>query len=175
MQGPAEQLLGLVYQLHGWHTSEWGDPKLPSPASYSLVCESEKITAERVKPILEAAREVMHIWALHCQLKPLLEKLELTRVLHTIEWPLCRVLGDMQHRGIPVDVDAVDKQFADVKEVQDALAAEVAKVAKQHGIDNFGLPSSNNPKVRELLYDKLKLPPPPGAKVRCWYIGFRAL
>ena len=172
MQGPAEQLLRLVNQLHGWHNSEWGDPELPSPASYALVCSSKKMTPEKAKPIVEAGREAMHMWALHCQLKPLLEKLDLLQVLRKIEWPLCRVLGDMQHRGLPVDVDAVEKQLADVKEVQDALATEVAKVAKQHGIENFGLPSCSNPKVRELLYEKLKLTPPPGAKVCCWPIGY---
>lgn len=173
MQGPAERLLRLVYQLHGWQKQEWGDPEFPSPASYSLApSDNERLTEEITKLEVEAARELMHAYALHCQIKPLLEKLSQTQLLHSIEWPLGRVLGDMQYRGMPVDVDAVDKQLQEVKEVQDALLAEVLKVTRQNGIDNFGLPSGANPKVRELLYQKLELTPPPGAKVCCCHPAF---
>lgn len=166
VQGPAEKLLRLVYQLHGWRTEEWGDPVFPSPASYTPVpSKHSRLSTEVLKPVVEAARELMHVYSLHCQLNPLLEKLELTQVLQKIEWPLGRVLGDMQYRGIPIDVDTVDKQLSDVVAVQEALVEAVAKVAKENGISDFGVPSGSNPKVRELLYDKLKIPPPPEAKV----------
>ena len=84
---------------------------------------------------------------------PLLKKKEVEKVFNEVETPLVKVLVDMEHEGIKVDVDFLAAYSKDLE--IDAKKAEES-VYKQAGV-RFNLASPKQ--LGEVLFDKLKLDP----------------
>jgi len=91
-----------------------------------------------------------------CRLRaPLLEQLraaELEGLLSDVELPLIDVLACMERTGIPLDVDELRRQGAELESMLDRLRQELFALAG--GEFNPG----SVPQVREVLYERLKLP-----------------
>jgi DNA polymerase-1 len=84
---------------------------------------------------------------------PLLKKKEVEKVFNEVESPLVKVLVDMEHEGIKVDVDFLAGYSKELE--KDARKAEES-VYKQAGV-RFNLASPKQ--LGEVLFDKLKLDP----------------
>jgi DNA polymerase-1 len=87
------------------------------------------------------------------QFVPLLKQKEVEAVFEKVENPLVKVLVDMEHEGIRVDVDFLNDYSKEL--AREAGAAE-ERVYKEAGVRfNLGSPKQ----LGEVLFDKLKLDP----------------
>ncbi|MFM7671856.1 MAG: DNA polymerase I [Bacteroidota bacterium] len=84
---------------------------------------------------------------------PLLKQKEVERVFEEVENPLVKILADMEHEGIRVDVPFLNEYSKELE--REAKAAE-ERVYKEAGVRfNLGSPKQ----LGEVLFDKLKLDP----------------
>lgn len=83
--------------------------------------------------------------------KPQIDKLGLDKLFYTILMPLTRTLGDAEYHGFLIDKIELEKNRIEMQAESDKILKEIT--------DEVGLMNINSPKqLRELLYDKLKLP-----------------
>ncbi len=107
-------------------------------------------------PVDRAARYAGEDAAVVCRLRPgLTAKLEeagLAKLFAEVEIPLVEVLRAMERRGVLLDVDALREQGKELEILLGQLREELFALA--------GGPFNPNstPQVREILYEKLKLP-----------------
>jgi DNA polymerase I-like protein with 3'-5' exonuclease and polymerase domains len=137
----------------------------PPPDGYALAAgQSARLSAEKMAAPLAAAREAVHALAVHRALRPLAARLGLLPLLQRIEWPLVAVLADMELAGMPVDPVAVHEQLAAMKSVQEELHAAVVRVAQDASMSHFAISTPSH--IGELLWERLRIPPPPNVQVR---------
>lgn len=84
---------------------------------------------------------------------PLLKKKEVERVFNEVETPLIKVLADMEHEGVNIDVDFL-KDYS--KELEKEAVKAEKSVYEQAGV-RFNLASPKQ--LGEVLFDKLQLDP----------------
>ncbi len=125
-----------------------------SMASYRQIVGGEKTIAH--VPIPRAAEYAVGDAEVVCRLHgPLLDQLreaELERLLVQVELPLIEVLARMERAGIPLDVDELHRQGTELETMLEGLRQELFALAG--GEFNPG----SVPQVREVLYQRLKLP-----------------
>ncbi|RME73478.1 MAG: DNA polymerase I, partial [Verrucomicrobia bacterium] len=126
----------------------------PIPLSRLLGKGPEKKSVSSIPPAQLAeygAEDADVALQLYQVLRPMLEEKNQTGVFETVEMPLVKVLVDMEHEGIALDVDALRAFSATLQQQADALMAEVFEMAGRE----FNL---NSPKqLGEVLFDELKL------------------
>ena len=83
---------------------------------------------------------------------PQLEAMQLTPLLRSVEMPLVQVLATMEATGIAIDVE----WFASLKERFQRERLRVEQEIYQAAGEEFNV--NSNPKLREILFEKLKLP-----------------
>ena len=92
------------------------------------------------------------------QLSEKLREMELEKLFHDVEMPLCRVLAEMEQEGFLVDRDALERYG-------ETLSGKIAETERQiHDLagESFNI---NSPKqLGEILFDKLMLPAPKKTK-----------
>jgi DNA polymerase-1 len=91
-------------------------------------------------------------WRLRAQFEPQLETLQLARLFHEIEMPLVEVLAEMEWHGIKIDVN----WFATLKERFERERKRVEQEIYAIAGEEFNI--NSNPKLREILFEKLQLP-----------------
>ena len=92
------------------------------------------------------------VWRLRERFEPQLDELQLARLFHDVEMPLVEVLAEMEWHGITIDVD----WFASLKE---RFERERRRVESEiYGVAGEEFNINSNPKLREILFDKLQLP-----------------
>ena len=91
-------------------------------------------------------------WQLRERFEPQLEVLQLARLFHDVEMPLVHVLAEMEWTGITIDVD----WFASLKERFERERKRVEQEIYAVAGEEFNI--NSNPQLREILFDKLKLP-----------------
>jgi DNA polymerase-1 len=84
--------------------------------------------------------------------EPQLDAYELTRLLREIELPLIRVLGEMEWRGISIDIDWFRSLKTRFQREREAVERQIYESA---GME-FNI--NSNPQLREILFTKLGLP-----------------
>ncbi|MBN2541503.1 DNA polymerase I [bacterium] len=89
---------------------------------------------------------------LYTQLKPEIEKLNLTQLLNDIEIPLISVLADIETTGVKLDIEFLRNMSEDIKKRMDRLEKEIYEAAGEQ----FNINSSQQ--LREILFTKFKLP-----------------
>jgi DNA polymerase-1 len=92
------------------------------------------------------------VWRLRERFEPQLDELQLARLFHDIEMPLVEVLAEMEWQGITIDVD----WFASLKERFERERRRVESEIYATAGEEFNI--NSNPKLREILFDKLQLP-----------------
>ncbi len=92
------------------------------------------------------------VWRLRERFEPQLDELQLARLFHDIEMPLVEVLAEMEWHGITIDVD----WFASLKERFERERRRVESEIYAVAGEEFNI--NSNPKLREILFDKLQLP-----------------
>ena len=91
-------------------------------------------------------------WRLRELFEPQLETLQLTRLFHEVEIPLVEVLAEMEWAGITIDLD----WFQSLKE---RFERERKRVEQEiYGVAGEEFNINSNPKLREILFDRLGLP-----------------
>jgi len=91
-------------------------------------------------------------WRLRAMFEPQLETLQLARLFHEIEMPLVEVLAEMEWHGIKIDVP----WFASLKERFERERKRVEQEIYAIAGEEFNI--NSNPKLREILFQKLQLP-----------------
>jgi DNA polymerase I len=91
-------------------------------------------------------------WRLRAMFEPQLEALQLARLFHEIEMPLVEVLAEMEWHGIKIDVS----WFASLKERFERERKRVEQEIYAIAGEEFNI--NSNPKLREILFQKLQLP-----------------
>jgi DNA polymerase-1 len=91
-------------------------------------------------------------WRLRAQFEPQLETLQLARLFHEIEMPLVEVLAQMEWHGIKIDI----AWFASLKERFERERKRVEQEIYAIAGEEFNI--NSNPKLREILFEKLQLP-----------------
>ena len=91
-------------------------------------------------------------WQLRAHFEPHLEALQLARLFRDIEMPLIEVLAEMEWNGIAIDVP----WFASLKERFERERRRVEQEIYVAAGEEFNI--NSNPKLRELLFEKLQLP-----------------
>jgi len=91
-------------------------------------------------------------WRLRAMFEPQLDALQLARLFHEIEMPLVEVLAEMEWHGIKIDVD----WFASLKERFERERKRVEQEIYAIAGEEFNI--NSNPKLREILFQKLQLP-----------------
>jgi DNA polymerase-1 len=94
----------------------------------------------------DVALQLRHIF------EPQLNAYELTRLLQEIELPLIGVLGEMEWRGISIDIDWFRSLKTRFQREREAVERQIYEVA---GME-FNI--NSNPQLREILFTKLGLP-----------------
>jgi len=92
------------------------------------------------------------VWRLRERFEPQLDELQMARLFHDIEMPLVEVLAEMEWQGITIDVD----WFASLKERFERERRRVESEIYATAGEEFNI--NSNPKLREILFDKLQLP-----------------
>jgi DNA polymerase-1 len=92
------------------------------------------------------------IWQLRANFEPQLEGLQLADLFRDVEMPLVEVLAEMQWTGITIDV----AWFASLKERFERERKRVEQEIYAAAGEEFNI--NSNPKLREILFEKLKLP-----------------
>lgn len=166
--GPAEALARLVTRMPGWDRERFGAElrHLPEGAPALAPGQDERLQAGRLAEQLGVAREAMYALVLRQQVAPVVAAQGMRAALERVEWPLTAVLADMEWGGMPVDPAAVEAQLEPLTKLQGDLAAEIRRVARQHGIADFTEPTPSNRQVKDLLWNRMKLTPPPDTEVR---------
>ncbi len=109
--------------------------EIPTDCARDYACEEVDITL-RLRAILE----------------PQLEQLALTPLFRDIEIPLIAVLAEMEWAGVAIDLP----WFASLKE---RFARERQRVEREiYALAGEEFNIASNPKLREILFEKLKLP-----------------
>ncbi|MDE7412893.1 MAG: DNA polymerase I [Muribaculaceae bacterium] len=92
---------------------------------------------------------------LRAPLEKLLEKEseEMRKLLYDVEFPLVKVLAEMELTGVRIDVDALNDAARDMEHRISELESEIHQLAGEEF--NVGSPA----KVGEILFDKLQLDP----------------
>ena len=168
VSGPAEVLARKCSRMPGWDRDRFGQDleHLPEGAPVLAAGQDPRLQESRLAEQLRVAREAMYALAVHRQVVPVVAALGMRAALERVEWPLTTVLADMEWSGMPVDPAAVEAQLAPLLKLQNDLAAEIRRVARQHGIADFTEPTASNRQVKELLWTRMKLTPPPDTEVR---------
>ena len=91
-------------------------------------------------------------WRLRELFEPQLEQQQLLRLLTEVEIPLIRVLADMEAAGIAID----QPWFAQLKTRFQAERERVEALIHTAAGERFNI--NSNPKLREILFEKLELP-----------------
>jgi DNA polymerase-1 len=91
-------------------------------------------------------------WRLRAKFEPQLETLQLARLFHEVEMPLVEVLAEMEWHGIKIDV----AWFASLKERFERERKRVEQEIYSIAGEEFNI--NSNPKLREILFEKLQLP-----------------
>ncbi|HEX4684383.1 MAG TPA: DNA polymerase I [Gemmatimonadaceae bacterium] len=91
-------------------------------------------------------------WRLREMFEPQLEALQLARLYHDVEMPLVEVLAEMEWQGITINVP----WFATLKERFERERKRVEQEIYVSAGEEFNI--NSNPKLREILFEKLKLP-----------------
>lgn len=91
-------------------------------------------------------------WRLRAMFEPQLETLQLTRLFTEVEMPLVEVLAEMEWHGIKIDVP----WFASLKERFERERKRVEQEIYAIAGEEFNI--NSNPKLREILFQKLQLP-----------------
>ena len=91
-------------------------------------------------------------WRLRAMFEPQLDALQLARLFHEIEMPLVEVLAEMEWHGIKIDVS----WFASLKERFERERKRVEQEIYAIAGEEFNI--NSNPKLREILFQKLQLP-----------------
>lgn len=166
--GPAEVLARQVARMPGWDRERFGRDlrQLPEGVPALAPGQDARLQAGRLSEQLRAAREAAYALTLHRQVVPLVAALGMRAALERVEWPLTAVLADMEWGGMPVDPAAVEAQLQPLAKLQGDLASEIRRVARQHGIMDFTEPTPSNRQVKDLLWNRMKLAPPPDTEVR---------
>ena len=124
----------------------------PSQSDYS----AGKLSAAYLNETLPAgdlAAEARAIWRLKPVLWEKLKEQALDRLYTEIEFPLCRVLGEMERTGITVDRAALET-FGEMltNRIEDAQNTVFAYAGEEFNINS-------TKKLGEILFEKLGLPP----------------
>ncbi|MGY4707313.1 DNA polymerase I [Candidatus Bipolaricaulota sp. J31] len=110
----------------------------------------EEVPVERATAYAAADAEVITRLA-----GPLREKLEengLKRLYEEVELPLIEVLAWMERRGVLLDVEVLQEQAKELEVMLSQLREELYELAGSRFNPN------STPQVREILYERLKLP-----------------
>jgi DNA polymerase I len=91
-------------------------------------------------------------WRLREMFEPQLETLQLTRLFHDVEIPLVEVLAEMEWAGITIDLE----WFQSLKERFERERKRVEQEIYGAAGEEFNI--NSNPKLREILFDRLGLP-----------------
>ncbi len=126
------------------------------PISDLLGSGTDAVTMRDV-PVKDAARYACEDADIALRLADVLlgkldEEGDLRAIADDIEFPLVRVLTDMEHAGIRVDTDVLDEISAELASKLDAIEAEVHEEAGE----TFNLNSTQQ--LGEILFEKLDLP-----------------
>ena len=98
-------------------------------------CEDADISLQLAEPLEERLREI-----------------ELWPIAHQIEFPLVRVLAEMEHTGIRVDTDVLDA-------ISERLADELDDIGGQiHELAGEAFNINSTQQLGEILFEKLDLP-----------------
>ena len=124
----------------------------PSQSDYS----AGKLSAAYLNETLPAgdlAAEARAIWRLKPVLWEKLKEQALDRLYTEIEFPLCRVLGEMERTGVTVDRAALET-FGEMltNRIEDAQNTVFAYAGEEFNINS-------TKKLGEILFEKLGLPP----------------
>ena len=91
-------------------------------------------------------------WQLRQRFEPQLETLQLATLFRDVEMPLVETLAEMEWAGITIDV----AWFASLKERFERERKRVEQEIYAAAGEEFNI--NSNPKLREILFDKLQLP-----------------
>ncbi|HEY4304114.1 MAG TPA: DNA polymerase I [Gemmatimonadaceae bacterium] len=92
------------------------------------------------------------VWQLRALFEPQLEQLQLAGLFRDVEIPLVEVLAEMEWHGITIDTE----WFASLKE---RFERERKRVEQEiYGVAGEEFNINSNPKLREILFEKLQLP-----------------
>jgi len=91
-------------------------------------------------------------WRLRAIFEPQLESLQLARLFRDVEMPLVGVLAEMEWHGVAIDID----WFRTLKERFERERRRVEQEIYSEAAEEFNI--NSNPKLREILFDKLRLP-----------------
>lgn len=92
------------------------------------------------------------VWQLRALFEPQLEQLQLAELFRNVEMPLVEVLAEMEWEGITIDTE----WFASLKE---RFERERKRVEQEiYGVAGEEFNINSNPKLREILFEKLQLP-----------------
>ncbi|MBA2686791.1 MAG: DNA polymerase I [Gemmatimonadaceae bacterium] len=125
--------------------------------SYADLCGKGKSAVPFDECPVEAARDYSCEDAdmalqLRALFEPQMESQSLRKLLDEIELPLVSVLADMEWEGITIDLP----WFASLKERFQRARREVEQKIYQSAGEEFNI--NSNPKLREILFEKLGLP-----------------
>lgn len=125
--------------------------------SYADLCGKGKTAVPFDECPVEAARDYSCEDAdmalqLRALFEPQMESQSLRKLLDEIELPLVSVLADMEWEGITIDLP----WFASLKERFQRARREVEQKIYQSAGEEFNI--NSNPKLREILFEKLGLP-----------------
>ncbi len=114
--------------------------------SVSKPAEGETETGPRL------ARQAGHLLVLVEDLRKQIEQHSLDALYYRLELPLVEILAKIENRGIPVDLELLDKLAADIRKRIQHLQQEISRLAGEE----FNL---NSPRqLARILYEKLQLP-----------------
>jgi DNA polymerase-1 len=92
------------------------------------------------------------VWQLRAMFEPQLDQLQLAELFRDVEMPLVEVLAEMEWHGITIDT----QWFASLKE---RFERERKRVEQEiYAVANEEFNINSNPKLREILFEKLQLP-----------------
>lgn len=121
-------------------------------ADYWLVDDPKYVVEYATLDVIRTAK----LWKL---LSRLLKASPQDQAIYDKEIALRSVVRRMEHRGVMVDLDAIDRE---IKAAQDDYDTNYNKLTKYLGMDEVNLDSPYQ--MREIIYDKLKIPPLQGKK-----------
>lgn len=129
---------------------------IPNPGTSSSrrgtkIWSAKEVELDQLTPwACENADIALRLW------KPLEEEImkeDMQGLLYDLEFPLVRVLADMELTGVRIDVNALNEAAQNMEKRINTLEKEVCEMAGE--TFNVGSPS----KVGEILFDKLELDP----------------
>ncbi|MFZ3576327.1 DNA polymerase I [Virgibacillus sp. DJP39] len=112
-----------------------------------------KITVPEADKFAEhLARKAQVLYDLKPEMESDLKNNELFELYHDLEMPLALILGDVEHTGVKVDTERLEKMRVELQERLDEIESSVYELAGE----KFNL---NSPKqLGPILFEKLKLP-----------------